>query len=263
MKRRQFIQKSVLSLFWGCIGLNARTIFAATPSPPIIKSEKRPEIALIIDDIGFNRQRAQEFLAIDAPLTFAVLPRLAFSRELALEIHEQGREVMLHQPMEPFDTHLDPGPGAVYVKDAPEKIAATIGENLAELPFISGVNNHMGSKFTSSPEKMTQVLPLIKDQGLFFVDSLTTGRSKAFKTAKQLHIPAASRNVFIDNQRSESEILRYLHKLARLAKEHGHAIGIGHPYPETSRAVGRFVRSTSPNSFEFVSVSDILKNLPA
>jgi polysaccharide deacetylase 2 family uncharacterized protein YibQ len=262
MNRRQFLKKSFFSVLWGTIGFHAHMASAACAATSL-KPGTTPQLALIIDDIGFSRSRAERFFKIDALLTFAVLPRLDLSRDLALEIHERGQEVMLHQPMEPFNGHLDPGPGAVYVKDDSDKIAATIKQNLSDLPFIAGVNNHMGSKFTSSPEKMAQLLPQIKNKGLFFVDSLTTGRSKAFRTARRLHIPAASRNVFIDNHREESEILRRLNKLALLAQEHGRAIGIGHPYPETSRAVAHFVRTAGRKSFKFVHVSDILKTLPA
>lgn len=262
MDRRQFIRQGTLALLWGVSGLpgSLRSIVHAAPPSGL---NARPRIALIIDDIGFSRARARTFLQIGVPMTYAVLPRLRYSRELAAEIYGQGYQVMLHQPMEPFNRDADPGPGAVFVRDDPDRIAATVRENLAHLPWAAGVNNHMGSRFTSSSEKMAQVLPVIRDRGLFFVDSLTSGRSKAFRTARKLHMPAACRNVFLDNRLEEDQILGRLNQLLSHARTHGRAVGIGHPHAQTARALDRFVRSLAPDAVAFVPVSTILGPSPA
>ncbi|MCF8062365.1 MAG: divergent polysaccharide deacetylase family protein [Deltaproteobacteria bacterium] len=257
MDRRRFIRQGTLSLLWGITAMagpfRSSVFGAALPQP-----ERPPRIALIVDDIGFSRSRARAFLEIGVPITYAVLPRLAHSRDLAFEIHERGQQVMLHQPMEPCNATLDPGPGALFVKDGPDRIVSTLRENLAELPCVAGMNNHMGSRFTASPEKMSQVLPVIRDQGLFFVDSLTSGRSKAYPTACRLHMSAARRNIFLDNRPEEARVLRCLEQLHAHARRHGQAVGIGHPHPETALAVGRFVSSLPAGAVEFVHVSGIL-----
>ncbi len=257
MDRRRFVRQGTLTLIGGLMGISGpfRTIAQAASTPP---SPQRPRIALIIDDIGFNPARARAFLDIGVPMTFAVLPRLAHSVELAREIYDQGQLVMLHQPMEPFDASLDPGPGALFVRDDPGKITSTVRENLAEIPWAEGVNNHMGSRFTASPEKMSQVLPVIRDEGLFFVDSLTSGRSKAYPTARRLHMPVVRRNVFLDNRREEDRVLHCLNQLHAHARRHGQAVGIGHPHIETARAVARFVASLPQGAVRFVHVSEIL-----
>jgi uncharacterized protein len=257
MDRRQFIRQGTLAMLWGLFGLAGPARAAGFGARP--GAQSKPRIALIIDDIGFSRSRARAFLEIGVPMTFAVLPRLRFSKSLAFEIHEQGRQVMLHQPMEPFNAALDPGPGAVFVRDEPKKIVSTVQENLEEIPFVAGVNNHMGSRFTASSEKMSQVLPVIHEKGLFFVDSLTSGRSTAFRTAQNLHMPTASRNVFLDNRRDVHAILERLDQLRRHALTRGHAIGIGHPHPETSRAVKAFVSSLDASKVDLVHVSRLLE----
>jgi hypothetical protein len=258
MDRRRFIRQGTLGLLWGLAGLaGPLRSLALGGAPP--HARPVPRISLIIDDIGFSRSRARAFLEIGIPLTFAVLPRLVHSRHLAFEIHHRGQEVMLHQPMEPWDASIDPGPGALYVEDAPDRIVSTVRENLAELPCAAGVNNHMGSRFTASREKMAQALPVIRDRGLFFVDSLTSGRSKAYPTACRLHMPAACRNVFLDNQVDEVRVLRRLEQLYAHARCRGRAVGIGHPHPETARAVARFVSALPRGAVEFVHVSAILR----
>ena len=258
MDRRQFIRQGALAMLWGLFGFPGAVGSLARAATPDGRTTGRPRIALIIDDIGFSRARAQAFLDIGVTMTYAVLPRLTYSRELAAEISGQGLQVMLHQPMEPFNRSIDPGPGAVYVKDDPDRIAATVRENLALLPWAAGVNNHMGSRFTSSSEKMSQVLPVIRDHGLFFVDSVTSGRSKAFQTAQSLHMPAGCRNVFLDDCVDEDRTLCRLNQLLRHARSHGQAVGIGHPHSETARALARFARSRARNDVDFVSVSEIL-----
>jgi uncharacterized protein len=218
----------------------------------------RPRIALIIDDIGFSRARARAFLDMEVPITYAILPRLRLTRELAGEIHQEGREIMLHQPMEPFDGRIDPGPGAVFVKDPPEKITSVLEENMGELAHAAGMNNHMGSRFTSCPEKMAQALPVVRDHGLFFVDSLTSGRSKGYPAACRLHMPAACRNIFIDHQPGERVVRRSLEELLRHARRCGKAIGIGHPRPETAAALRWFLSSIPTGCADFVHMSELL-----
>ena len=82
----------------------------------------RARISLIIDDIGSSPSRLRPFLDLGIPITFAILPKLRYSQEHACEIHRQGHEIILHQPMEPFNRFLDPGPGALYVGDEEDKI---------------------------------------------------------------------------------------------------------------------------------------------
>jgi polysaccharide deacetylase 2 family uncharacterized protein YibQ len=120
------------------------------------------------------------------------------------------------------------------------------------------MNNHMGSRFTAAPREMLETLQVVKDRGLFFVDSLTTGDSKGYKTAKTLHLPATSRDVFLDNRVEEGSILRQLQQLKGIALRHGYAVGIGHPFIETSRAIGRFLKGIKETEVELVHISDLI-----
>ncbi len=257
MNRRSFLIKSAFLLAPSFFGLSsfskAFSIYEKENN-----SSFQPAIALIIDDIGYSIPRARDFLNLNIPITYSVLPRLTHSYNLAVEIHDKGHEIMLHQPMEPFNSHLDPGPGALFVEYQSQKISRIMEENISIAPYATGVNNHMGSRFTSCGNEISKALRVIKDSDLFFIDSLTSGRSVAYKTAKKLQMPAACRNIFIDNSLEDKSILRQLHKLQIHAKIHGHAIGIGHPFPETARAIRRFISNSKHSSISFVHVSDIL-----
>jgi polysaccharide deacetylase 2 family uncharacterized protein YibQ len=222
--------------------------------PPVYS----PRIALIIDDIGFSSPRTREFLELGIPITFSVLPRLIKSRDLAQEIHEEGHEIMLHQPMEPYDSSIDPGPGALYLGFPDDKIDSIIEENIDSVPYAIGVNNHMGSKYTECRKEVNEFLRTVNRAGFFFIDSLTTSHSKAYETARRLHMPAACRNTFLDHVPYESAIHCQLHKLMRCAFKYGHAVGIGHPYPETARVLNRFLDNFKQSGVSLVHASEIL-----
>ncbi len=257
MDRRNFLLKSTSFLVGSLFGLNAFSKALAFEEPENSPSFK-PHIALIIDDIGVAFCHARPFWELGIPMTFAILPRLPKTESLALEIHNQGHEIMLHQPMEPFQSDIDPGPGALYVGDEMNRIVKTMEENISRVPYAVGVNNHMGSRFTACQKEMREVLEVIKSKELFFVDSLTTNRSKGYRTAKRLEVTTARRDIFLDHRLDESAILSQLRKLKRIALKYGRAIGIGHPFPETARALKVFLNDNYPPDLSFVPMSRVM-----
>jgi uncharacterized protein len=253
MDRRRFLYNSAAFLLGSLFGLNSFTRAFAGSS-----SLAKPAIALIIDDIGPNIYKARQFLELNIPLTFSILPLYPHSEELAFEVHDVGHDIMLHQPMEPYDSEANPGPGALYAGDGMHRILRVLEENLSAVPFAIGLNNHMGSRFTACQREIQDTLELIKQKGLFFVDSLTSPNSKGYNTAKQLQIPSACRNIFLDNELNELAILYQLNKLAAHANQYGHAIGIGHPFPETARALRLFLSVLKNSNITLVHISDLL-----
>lgn len=268
-QRRLFLLKGFAYLSGALLGLDffstaqaKETHFLSIPKPrrqSFHPSGPKPKIAFIIDDIGSSITRAKAFLSLKMPMTYAVLPKLEYSNILAQEILEKGYEVMLHQPMEPYDQDIDPGPGALYVSYGNNEIEDIVRENLAQIPQASGVNNHMGSRFTSCSNKVVEALKIIKQKNLFFVDSLTSRHSQAYKLARRLNIKSAPRNVFLDNSLELSDIRRQLNHLKRHALIHGEAIGIGHPHLSTLFALYDFKCELNNKGplFELVSVSDL------
>jgi polysaccharide deacetylase 2 family uncharacterized protein YibQ len=219
---------------------------------------REARLAVIIDDIGHSRRRAAAFLAIKARLTYAVLPHLPYSAQLAEAIHDRGHEVLLHQPMEPFDRQLDPGPGALFIGDTAARIADVVHTNLEAVPHAGGVNYHMGSRFTASGDHIRCALQAIHQHGLFFVDSLTTCHSKAYPTACGMHMTSGRRDAFLDNDRRPQAILHCLYAVVNRALTRGQAIAIGHPYPETAAALALFCSEIQDTPVRMVPVSHLL-----
>lgn len=196
------------------------------------------QVAIIIDDIGYDMKPVRELLAINENITFAVLPLLAHSREAAETLHRAHREILLHLPMEPLSYPKEkPGRGALFTDMNDEEILFQIQRNMDSVPYASGVNNHMGSKFMADEEKLTLVFRELKKKNLFFIDSRTTRDSKTEAAAHKARLTVMSRKIFLDNERDTSKIYQILMEAARSSDENSPLIVIGHPYPETIQAV--------------------------
>ncbi|MBZ0271497.1 divergent polysaccharide deacetylase family protein [bacterium] len=206
----------------------------AVPRKPF---QGAPRVAIIIDDIGFREIHEHQLLALDAPLTFSILPYSPYGKSFAGRALSAGREIMLHMPMEPLDRSIRPGKGGLFVEMTPDVIRQMAVANLEDIPGAKGTNNHMGSRFTSDAEKMTDVLQIVKARGLYFVDSRTSGSSIAFDVARRMGIRSAVRNVFLDHNPEYPAILNQIDVLAGIAKRQGEAIAIGHPHENTLRAL--------------------------
>ncbi len=255
MNRRQFLITSAVVFSGSLLGLHNLAPAYATV---LAEHPAGPKLALVIDDIGFSRPVAQRFLDLHIPLTFSILPRLPLSTQLARSIHSQSHEIMLHQPMEPLQADIDPGPGAIYVNDSNERVARIMAENIASLPHLTGANNHMGSRFTQDRQKVHQALGVICKQGLYFIDSLTTMRSQAYRSARHLHMPTLQRDLFLDPVANAETTFRQLCRLKRRACIHGSALGIGHPYPETLLGLQRFIQCNGHKGVNLVYASRLM-----
>ncbi len=221
-----------------------------------------PRIAIIIDDIGYaNSNVARDLLALDVPLTVAVLPGTPHGPSLAREAAAAGRDVLLHLPMQPEGyPDTDPGDRALLLEQTHREIEARVTAALAEVPEAVGVNNHMGSAFTRDRGRMRTVMGVLKESGLFFVDSMTTPRSTGFSEAERAGIPSVRNNMFIDSRLDELgrlDVYSQLLGLEDIARRRGAAVGIGHPHPETLRVLKRAIPEMRERGFEFVLVSEL------
>jgi polysaccharide deacetylase 2 family uncharacterized protein YibQ len=217
-----------------------------------------PKVAIIIDDMGHHRDLGAELLALEMDLTFSFLPHAPFTREQGEQARQMGRDTLVHMPMEALDPAWDPGPGTLYLADPLPEVARKVAQNLSFVPQAVGLNNHMGSRYTEDQAAMRQFFALLGGQDLLFIDSETSPRSVAKETARQMGLRAGSRQVFLDNVRSQEDICRQLKALVREAKKKGSAIGIGHPNRETLAALTR-CRHMLQQQVQVVGVSDLVR----
>ncbi len=207
------------------------------PLPPTIQ---KPKVAIIIDDLGYNRDIDDAFLHLHAPLSFAFLPKAPYTKFLANEAHKiGGRDILVHIPMEPINPAINTGPGELLTNMDLDTLLEVLKEDISEVPWAIGANNHMGSKFTTDKKVMTWVLEELKRRGMFFIDSRTTAMSIAYNIAKELGVPTAKRDVFLDRNPNPIAIRKELKRLVKIAKEKGYAIAIGHPFLVTWKILYR------------------------
>ncbi|MYM63611.1 divergent polysaccharide deacetylase family protein [Pseudomaricurvus sp. HS19] len=239
---------------------NAGSSVAATPalSPSRHPSPASPvKIAIIIDDIGYSLRRGGAMARLPGPVTLAILPHTRRGPLLAELGYRRGKEIMLHAPMSTLAGKvLDKG--ALTEGMSREKFQRTITDNLAAIPHVSGINNHMGSQLTQLQQPMQWLMTELADTGLYFVDSRTSAASLALQTAQAMQIRSGKRDVFLDNERDEAAIETQLETLIQVAREQGSAIGIGHPYPETHAVLKRYLPRLQALGVELVPVSELL-----
>jgi polysaccharide deacetylase 2 family uncharacterized protein YibQ len=218
------------------------------------------QAAIIIDDIGYDLKPVKELLKIKADLTFAILPLCPHTREAAEMFHRAHRETLLHLPMEPVSYPREkPGPGALFTDMNDEELIFQLEKDIADVPYISGVNNHMGSKFMMDEKKLTLIFNKLKTNKLFFIDSRTSADSKAFATAEKVGLKIAGRKIFLDNSRDYNEIYNNVINTAPKDGDVSPVIIIGHPYPETIRAINDGMKVLREKGVSVVRVSQIMK----
>jgi polysaccharide deacetylase 2 family uncharacterized protein YibQ len=220
------------------------------------------QVAIIIDDVGNDMRPVRELLKIDADITFAVMPLCSHTRDAVETLHSARKEILLHLPMEPVSYPREkPGNGALFTDMNEDELLFQLDKDLASVPYISGVNNHMGSKFMGDEKKLKIIFGRLKAKKLFFIDSRTTTNSKASVAAGKAGLPLASRKIFLDNNRNYNEIYKILAGVARdtEAGDNSPIIIIGHPHPETIRAIKDANKILREKGAVVVPVSKLVK----
>ena len=207
----------------------------AAAVPPV---DGRPWITLVIDDMGVTHPYTTQAMALPGPLTLAWFP---FARDLPAKISAaaaRGHEAMLHMPMQAYsDSIRQTGPDPLRIDLPPEVNRALLREAIAAVPDSIGVNNHMGSVATLDPMLMALVAREVADHGMLFLDSVVVPHSVALGCAERIGVPAAARDVFIDNVAKPQVIWDQLAATETFARRYGHAIAIAHPRPHTLAAL--------------------------
>jgi polysaccharide deacetylase 2 family uncharacterized protein YibQ len=216
-----------------------------------------PRLAIIIDDLGSDRAAAEAVFALGYPLTISVLPNHEHSMEIATEAHRRGFQVMLHLPMQsvanetPEAQELHPGMPA-------SDVAALVDQFLKNVPDAAGVNNHQGSQATADAALMDELMPVLRDRRLFYVDSRTTAATVAYDTAQDFGVRSAFRNVpFLDDVTEVAAVRKQLEVALRGAREKGEAVAIGHPHPATLRALREVLPQAKAQGVRLVPASEV------
>jgi len=214
-------------------------------------------LAIILDDIGYSAEAGERAVNLPGAVTYAVLPFTPHGQALARLAHASGKEVMLHAPMSNL-AGMALGEGGLTLALTEEEFVRTLRAAIADIPHVVGVNNHTGSELTAAEQPMQWVMRELKTQGLFFVDSMTTGHSVAAKVAIDNQVPALKRHVFLDNEATAEAIDREFQRALSIARQQGFAVVIGHPYPETLEYLEKAIGQLPAHNITLVPASALL-----
>jgi polysaccharide deacetylase 2 family uncharacterized protein YibQ len=221
-------------------------------------SAKVPKLAIILDDLGSERAAAEAVFRLPYPLTISVLPNHEHSSEIAQEALRRGYQVLLHLPMQsvanekPEAQELHPGMPAA-------EVSSLVEEFMKNVPGVVGVNNHQGSQATANRAIMEELMPVLGEHHLFYVDSRTTAATVAYQIAQEFGVPSAFRNVpFLDDVAEVAAVRKQLELALRGARDKGEAIAIGHPHPATLQALSELLPRAQAQGVRLVLVSELV-----
>lgn len=235
-------------------------VVQAPPEPePMIRHEGEPaKIVIIIDDMGMDRKRSQRTVDLPGPLTLAFLPYAPKLDDITQAATAKGHELIIHMPMEPMDSNLNPGSIALKSGMSDADIDAMLEKAFASFKGYVGLNNHMGSRLTKDKRAMQRVMAKLKERGLLFVDSKTIGSSVASQSAAEAGLRYGDRDVFLDHQDTPAFVHAALRQTERVASKKGYAIAIGHPKDSTINALKEWLPGLKARGFELVPVSAVV-----
>jgi len=227
--------------------------FPKPPPGPMVKAK----IAIVIDDWGYHLTNMEIASQIKYPLTMSVLPNLAYSREAAEELHRMGFEIILHLPMEPREKYqLEKN--TVMTSMTEGAIKRILDKDLAAVPYVKGVSNHMGSAATADTKTMQAVFKELKNRQLYFFDSFVHPKSICLDLAEKMGLRFAKRDIFLDNKEEYAYIAEQVHKLKMRAKLKGWAIGIGHDRSITLEILKELMLQLEKEGYKLVFLTELV-----
>ena len=223
-------------------------------------ADNRPVLSLVIDDLGYAFKPGKTAIELEGDHTYAILPDAAYSRRLAEHAHQLDKEVILHLPMQSISSTAAHEPGALNEAMNEDELTGRVHSLLDRIPFIRGVNNHMGSHLTEFDFFMRPVMDSIRsyNPSLYFLDSRTSPRSVAYTQAREAGLNSITRDVFLDNENHQSAIRLQLRIWLQRARERGSAIAIGHPYANTLQVLQEDLPQAHAE-FRFLRISELIR----
>ena len=235
------------------------SITGLLPSSTHAESSYKPTISIIIDDLGYKHQEDLRALALPGPVAYAILPHGPHTQKMSQIATQNGKDILLHQPMQAMHKNQFLGPGALTLNMTREEFIKTLNINIAAVPNLIGINNHMGSLLTRHPGHMQWLMETLKSNGQFYVDSVTSDDSVAARLAKENNIPYLARDVFLDNVQDPVYIGKQFLELIKIAKRKGSALGIGHPHTTTIEVLSQVLVDVDKYGVNFIGLKSLIK----
>ncbi len=236
----------------------ASVVLAKSRANSVLPVKSRARLAIVIDDLGNDPAQAEFLFKLDYPLSLSVLPNTPNSMQIATEAHQRGYEVLLHLPMAAENPAQDE-PVELRPGMSSDAVGKAFIAMLSDVPFATGVNNHEGSSGTANRDLMDELMPLLRERSLFFIDSRTTPATVAEIAAQRAGVPAASRTVFLDDVQTPDAIRKQFALAIQDAHDKGFALAIGHPHSATLQVLAEELPDLKRQGILLVFASSLVR----
>jgi len=192
------------------------------------------KLAIIIDDV-MTKYNVHAIKKLHLPITMSFLPP-SKARPNSARLAKREKFYMVHLPMEAMHFNAEE-PLTLRTTDSKEVIQNRIEQLQMLFPRVKYINNHTGSKFTADEESMRNLIEVLKEKNIHFIDSRTTAKTKAPKVMKELGLRYIARDVFLDHKHDKEYIKSQIKRAIKIARKTGWAVAIGHPHKDTLQAL--------------------------
>lgn len=230
-------------------------------SKPYSNKESTKTITIVVDDFGaIGGSLLDGFLELDTEVVFAIFPDEPNSVETMKRATRQGRETIIHVPMEPIGyPSVNPGKNAILVQNSEAQIDRLLTKFIHQLPDCKGINNHMGSLATTDSDVMQAVMNTLKKHSKYFLDSRTTNVSVAYPVAQKAHLRAFRNDIFLDSPNiSQSNMDAKLSQIIQLSQSKSNIIAITHCHnKEKLDYLKSFINRLKNAGFRLIPLSEV------
>ncbi len=216
------------------------------------------KLAIVIDDVGYHQKEDAAVFAMPTQISVAIIPAAPYARQRNQQAREQGRDVLIHMPMQPKSKMKIEG-GGLTLGMSQDEVSRRVQTAKSIVSAAIGMNNHMGSAATSDRALMTYLMQELAEQHLFFLDSRTIGSSVAGNVAKEQGVKSLDRHIFLDDSDALADVQHQYQLAIQHARKQGTSIVIGHPRKNTI-AVLQAGLANLPADIQLVSMGSLWRD---
>jgi len=222
--------------------------------PAVAKSG--PRVAVLVGGLGIGQGPTADAIAkLPAPITLAFAPYGSDLERFVAQSREDGHEVMLQVPMEPFDYPAnDPGPHTLTVRAKPQENIERLHWLMGRFTGYTGLVTFMGARLTSDEAALAPILREASGRGLLVLDDGSSSRS-VIRTGSTAQVPTLRAQAVLDGVPRPDAIDRELARLEDAARERGFAVGTASALPMSVDRITRWAKALETKGIELVPVS--------
>ena len=227
------------------------------------QNDSSAQLAVVLFGFGDDVALERTFADLTAPFAVALAPDEKTSDAMFHAARAQGREVVLHLPLEPINyPQVNPGPGTILVTMKPTQIGGLMRRYLERAGPVAAVANHMGSLATQDMTVMSAVYRELHRQRVPFLHMTPAAGAVCKPLASELGVSYEEPDAVIDYEaRSQKPVLldRRWRDVLSETRIRGHAVVMLRATPLTRRWIAQALDVKHLKGVSVVPLSALLK----